>query len=103
MTEIVRSDDCNINQCALSEGVAQLKSRWLGGIVLSLYESEKRFGALEDNFPLMTAGQLNRTLVQAMGHNIIAKVDGCYTLTEKGLAAAQLYLAVETWIARFGG
>ncbi|TDR32497.1 winged helix-turn-helix transcriptional regulator [Hydromonas duriensis] len=101
MNEINRSESCNINQCDLSTGIDQLKSRWMGGVILSLHESDKRFSSLENNFPFMTSGQLNRTLRQAIDNRLIEKKELAYTLTAKGQAAAQLYMAIEQWVMTF--
>ncbi|MGL4767261.1 MAG: winged helix-turn-helix transcriptional regulator [Formosimonas sp.] len=103
MLHINRSQDCNINQCELSSGMEQLKSRWMAGIILSLQDANKRFSELEANFPFMSAGQLNRTLRQAMDNHMVVKEESLYQLTTKGQEAAHLYLAIEQWVMKFDG
>lgn len=65
--------------------LAAISGRWATLVLRDLMTGPKTFGALRAGLPTLSAKVLTERLVSLRDQDLVTKVDGCYTLTARGL------------------
>jgi DNA-binding HxlR family transcriptional regulator len=65
--------------------LAAISGRWATLVLRDLMASPRTFGELRAGLPALSAKVLTERLVSLRDQDLVTKVDGRYTLTERGL------------------